>query len=271
MKKLFKKILTAVAAGVFFLLPGAQAAEIDWQAGEITATASGADTPEGRNAIFKTVREDMRWAVDAVAVDEAANVGRLAENSMLIRERLLTLLDSLQIKTENRAGGSVTQTFRLPLYGISHSVINCALTSHTGNQPFAVPEGADKFLPAGKDAPKEPGVRQNAGDYSGVILDCRGRKFSPQLLPVIRNDRGDTVYSKDNLSKGDILSRGLAGYAATPEAAAGRVGDRPLFLRGLNVENGVIILRSEDSDLLLTINRYACFLQGGRVAILFGK
>ena len=73
------------------------------------------------------------------------------------------------------------------------------------------------------------------GGYTGVIVDARGLKITPCLLPVIYGQDGLGAYGAFLVSRADAVSVGVAAYAntAAPEALVSRVGKRPLVVKGL--------------------------------------
>ena len=73
----------------------------------------------------------------------------------------------------------------------------------------------------------------NAGGYTGVIVDARGLKVTPCLLPVIYGQDGLGAYGAFIVSRTDAEAVGVVSYATTakPAPLSGRVGKRPLVVK----------------------------------------
>jgi hypothetical protein len=75
----------------------------------------------------------------------------------------------------------------------------------------------------------------NAGGFTGVIVDARGLKITPCLLPVIYGEDGLGAYGAFLVARADAVDGGVAAYATTanPAALVERVGSHPLVVRAV--------------------------------------
>lgn len=83
---------------------------------------------------------------------------------------------------------------------------------------------------ASEEGPEAVGT---TGGYTGIIVDARGLKVTPCLLPVVYGEDGLGAYGAFLVSRSDVMAVGVAAYATTvaPEALSGRVGSRPLVVK----------------------------------------
>lgn len=74
-----------------------------------------------------------------------------------------------------------------------------------------------------------------AGGYTGVIIDARGLKVTPALIPVIYGEDGLGAYGAFQVSRNDAIAKGVAAYATTaaPQALRNRVGNLPLTVKAV--------------------------------------
>ena len=108
------------------------------------------------------------------------------------------------------------------------------------------------------------------GDYTGLIVDCRGLELQPVMSPVIRNSNGTKIYGHKNLDIDKVISMGMADYADN-SINASRAGDKPLVVRAVALENfnSNPVVAISDSNKILIENYASKFLKDLKVVFLF--
>lgn len=108
------------------------------------------------------------------------------------------------------------------------------------------------------------------GDYTGLIVDCRGLELQPVMSPVIKNINGTKIYGHKNLDIDRIIREGMADYI-DDTVHVERAGNHPLFVKALSVEdfNSNPVLSISDSNRVLIENHATKFLKDLKVVFLF--
>jgi len=108
------------------------------------------------------------------------------------------------------------------------------------------------------------------GDYTGLIVDCRGLELQPVMSPVIVNSNGTKIYGHKNLDIDKVISEGMADYIDDTEHVD-RAGTNPLVVRAVGVQNfnSNPVLAIPDSNRVLIENYATKFLKDLKVVFLF--
>ena len=127
------------------------------------------------------------------------------------------------------------------------------------------------------DTPRTQMVRRSVeeyasaaeGDYTGLIVDCRGLDLQPVMSPVIKNENGTKIYGHKNLDIDKIIAQGVADYIKDP-ANVERAGVNPLVVRAVRVDdfNSNPVVSLVDSNRILIENHVTRFLQDYKVVFL---
>lgn len=107
------------------------------------------------------------------------------------------------------------------------------------------------------------------GDYTGLIVDCRGLGLQTAMSPVIKNINGSKIYGHKNLDIDKIIAMGIADYVNDPQNVE-RAGINPLVVRAIRVDdfNSNPVVSLVDSNRILIENRATKFLQDLKVVFL---
>ncbi len=107
------------------------------------------------------------------------------------------------------------------------------------------------------------------GNFTGLIVDCRGLGLAPVMSPVIFNTNGTKIYGHKNLDPDKINSQGMVDYAKSLDGVA-RAGDNPLVVKAVRLENfnSCPVLTIADSNLVLIENYATKFLKNLKVVFL---
>ena len=108
------------------------------------------------------------------------------------------------------------------------------------------------------------------GDYTGLIVDCRGLDLQPVMSPVVKNVNGTKIYGHKNLDIDRVIREGMADYINDTENVD-RAGVNPLVVKAVSVENfnSNPVLNIPDSNRVLIENHATKFLSDLKVVFLF--
>ena len=108
------------------------------------------------------------------------------------------------------------------------------------------------------------------GDYTGLIIDCRGLGLQPVMSAVVKNTNGTKIYGHKNLDIDKIISMGVADYISDEDSFQ-RAGANPLVVKAVAVENfnSNPVLAIPDSNRVLIENHATKFLKDMKVVFLF--
>ena len=201
-------------------------------------------------------------------------------SSTPVRQRLQLARKST---SESRSVESIpSTTYRSPLTRMSFQPLDEMILQNVQANVFTVQEPTNlqpapsSQIPYDTLTPKP--VRRSVaeyaslakGDYTGLIVDCRGLGLQPVMSAVIKNTNGTKIYGHKNLDIDRIIREGLADYIIDEESV-GRAGDNPLVVRAVAVEdfNSNPILSIPDSNRVLIENYATKFLKDMKVVFLF--
>ena len=108
------------------------------------------------------------------------------------------------------------------------------------------------------------------GDYTGLIVDCRGLELQPVMSPVIENVNGTKIYGHKNLDIDRVIREGMADYSVDLENV-NRAGSNPLVVKAVSTKNfnSNPVLNIPDSNRVLIENYATKFLGDLKVVFLF--
>ena len=110
------------------------------------------------------------------------------------------------------------------------------------------------------------------GNYTGLVIDCRGMELQPVMSPVVKNSNGTKIYGHKNLDIDKIIEMGMADYVSNVDSVE-RAGDNPLVVKATAVENfnSNPVLEIPDSNRVLIENHATKFLPELKVVFLFDE
>ena len=111
---------------------------------------------------------------------------------------------------------------------------------------------------------------QAKGNYTGLVVDCRGLKLKTIMSPVIINSNGTPIYGHKNIDPEKIITTGIVAYVKQLSEVA-RAGSNPLIVKaiGLEYDNSTPVLSLTDSNRVLIENHATKFLKDLKVVFLF--
>ena len=299
MKKCLKmlRICGLMAAVMLLSAVSAFAAETDWNASVITVEGMGIPPANAYNAVQARMLARRAAMVDAyrqiaeavkgVNVDSETTV----ENMMILSDRTTTRVNALvqgaRIVDEHVIPeGGYAVKMQVPLFGVSNSVASAVMERPTKMEAFPpqVPSVAPSTssisvkvdvtptvskLPT--EQPKSISLPEGraAGNFTGLIVDCRGLGLKPVMSPVIKNANGTPIYGYKNLDYDKVISSGMAGYTEDITNSP-RAGSNPLVVRAVSLENhnGNPVISVADANRVLMENNVTKFLDKTNVVFV---
>ena len=168
-------------------------------------------------------------------------------------------------------------TYRSPLSRMSVPSLDALIMQKLEANAYTVTTPVVETVQAAYDAPQQvikKSVEEYAsaaqGDYTGLVVDCRGLGLQPVMSPVIENVNGTKIYGHKNLDIDKVIALGMADYALDDEGLA-RAGEKPIVVKAVAVKNfnSNPVLNIPDSNRILIENHATKFLSDLKVVFLF--
>lgn len=147
-------------------------------------------------------------------------------------------------------------------------------------QMLAVPASKPADKPAEKTPEKTPEKAPDAvakadpktpadGEGTGLVIDARGLKLMPALLPRVLDETGKPLYTVDSLSVEARKTTGVAAYVQTLEEArkSMKAGEKPMVVKAAKANGADVLLPQDEAKKLISMN--PPFLAQGKVVIVF--
>ncbi|MCR5834500.1 MAG: hypothetical protein K6G55_07630 [Selenomonadaceae bacterium] len=172
------------------------------------------------------------------------------------------------ITTENFDDNTNTQNY--PNGGYIMPIDNSKSPLERLSTDTTIVKGVTETNPVVKKKSVEEYAAQAKGNYTGLIVDCRGLNLQPVMSPVILNTNGTKIYGHKNLDVDKIVTSGMVDYV-TDLNAVDRAGSNPLTVKAVKLENfnSNPVLSIEDSNSVLIENHATKFLKDLKVVFLF--
>jgi len=103
---------------------------------------------------------------------------------------------------------------------------------------------------------------------TGLVIDARGLKVTPSLMPRVLGDDGKALYSIDSLSADARKTSGVASYVQSLDDAnkSLKAGEKPLVIKATAATGSDLKLSADDAKKLAALN--TSFLADGKVIIV---
>jgi len=237
---------------------------IDWTQGIVRVTGSGAPPDRGSAAHKRLMAEraatadayrQLAEAIHGVRVDAETLVRDYMTESDVIRTKVSGLIKGAQkVNTRYLSDGSMEVDMVVKLYN------QAGLSGVIQPQKNRVPPPPVELQPDPKP-----------GEYTGIIVDCRGLGLQPAMSPAILNQSGGEVYIGNLPVDPDfVVNNGIVGYSRALNDARqnARVGKNPLIIKGLNVSGrhkADVVISEKDSRILLGLQASYQVLEKAKV------
>lgn len=275
----------------------AAAAGVDWGTATITVTGTGVAPATARTAAQARMLAKRAAVVDAyrqlaeevqgVQVDSESTVANMMVVSDVTKTKVSALVKGAQIVSEQYLpDGAYEVTMSIPMFGVGSSLAGAVMERPAAVETFPAPvasvpaaapsvrvdvtvaPGTTPAVPQGSSAASAP-AGQAIGNFTGVIVDCRGLGLNPVMSPVIKNANGQPIYGYKNLNYDKVIANGMADYA-TDMSMAARAGRNPLIVKAVRLDNhnGNPVLSVADANRVLIENGATGFLDNTNVVFL---
>ena len=223
---------------------------INWSEGLIRVTGTGTPPDRGSAAQRRLMAEraavadgyrQLAEAIQGVRVDAETVVKDYITESDTVRTRVSSLIREAQ-KTDRRfmPDGTVEVDMMIKLYNAQ------GLSGILQPQKNPTP-------PAPVEVPADP----NPGEYTGLIIDCRGMGLQPAMSPAILNQTGGELYIGHLPINPDyVINNGIVAYTTTLQDARQheRAGKNPLIVKAVAVSGNFradAVLAEKETRLIL--------------------
>jgi hypothetical protein len=265
-----KIILAGIAAATTITMaqiqPVAGKGSIDWGNRTVTAVGIGAPNPAmpevtARPMAIRAARDvALRNALELIKGIQM-NSSTTVENFMVQSDQIRTSVEGYIRKFEASeprymSDKTIEITVTIPM---DAALAEAVLPSSIQAQPLA-------SVPAVQVA--------KAQNFSGLIIDARGMGAIPALVPKILDEDGKEVYGSAYVSREWAVKWGMAGYAKTPQQAAGlrdRIGTTPGMIKAVKATGASrcdLVISNRDALEVRAAAKSMKFLSDCRVIII---
>lgn len=276
------KLLGVLLAAMIVSIATAAEASTDWNANVIQvkavapyptmATNSAEAEYRARTAAMAIARRDLLAEVKGIQIDSTTTVENGMLTSDLIVQKVSGLLRGARVVSEGATAGGYEVVMELPLFGSQNSLASAVIerTPTQTVEPFPTP--APTYTPPVPTyTPPAPTYKPStSGNYTGLVIDCRGFSLKPVMSPVIFDANYRTIYGHKYLDIDKVIRDGMASYARDLSEAY-RAGSNPLVVRAIGIDdlNADPVISMEDTDRVLYENESSHFLEDTAVVFLY--
>ena len=163
-------------------------------------------------------------------------------------------------------------TMAVPIFGVDGVASTVISQLPRPTQPESFPQPVPDVTPS---VPANlPTYAENTpdgkafGNFTGLIIDCRGKALKPAMSAIIMNDQRQPIYGYKNLDIDKVISNGMIGYAYDTNNVA-RVGANPLIIKAVGVDKtSNAIVSTADANRILIENERTHFLDNTSVVFV---
>ena len=291
LKKVFRLLMSMLVILVFSMSSVFAADNVDWNNSTITVIGTGVQPNNAvnpaqarmlaRRAAVADAYRQLAESIKGVNVDAETTVENMMVTSDIIRTKVSACIQGAQVVSEKEIpGGGYEVTMTVPLFGVSNSIAQAVMPKPTVVEPMPTP--VPEVIPSVPSGSLQGGTivyttidrggkspMEAIGGYTGVIIDCRGLGLNPVMSPVIKNDKGMSIYGHKNLNYDKVVSDGMVGYASNVNQAT-RAGSHPLIIKAIKLtdHNANPVITAADANRILIENGTSNFLNDTKVVFL---
>ena len=254
-----KKILPLFLALAMFFLAVPAIAATNIADGVIRATGMGEKTtnsPLGFRAATADAYRQLVEEINGVQITADTTVKNSVTADDTIRLKVVGFLKGARvIERKKDEQGRYYVTVEVKVYG-ENSLAEAVL-----------PEGMlTPFLASSEFSKVTPTVK---GDYTGVIIDCRGLDLQTAMAPGIFSQKGKLVYGREHFPHDFVIKHGYVAYS-TGNSSTERAGDNPLIIKALSLKGKNVnpIISDDDARRIIDENTQSGFLAKGNVVFI---
>lgn len=219
-------------------------------------TESAAD---GYSEAVMAAYNDGMNKVDDIRIDGKATVQSASSNSAVKAKVKSALKDAKIAKYFRDDQGAYHVVVEIPVYGSS------------GLMEVLVPQVKESKIPTleALKLSNSADTYSAKGDYTGLVVDCKGLSVNTAVAPAIVSSSRKVVYGIENMNRDKVVAHGLVDYAGSLKDTD-RAGKNPLVVKAVSVSEHNTRVAVSDLDLvkILSENAVSEFLSEGKVVFL---
>lgn len=252
---------------------------VDWTENKVTAIGTGVAPSNALNAAQARMLarraaivdgyRNLAETVKGVNIDGETTIEMNMVTNDTVTSKVTAFIQGARIVSERAtADGGYEVTLEVPMFGVSNSLAGAVMQKPAEKEAFPAVSSLAGSLASDPTAYASATV-QKEGNYTGLIVDCRGLGLQPVMSPVIKNASLQPIYGYKNLDYDVVVAKGMAGYA-TDMSKASRAGARPLVVKPVRLDghNANPVLSNADADKVLVENAATHFLDQTNVVFL---
>jgi hypothetical protein len=225
-------------------LPRIQTDTIDSEHFTDTAT----NLSEARNISYQRAkssnRSKMNLAIERILLDENYNLGEYINENPSLREKIIEYFNELpEVESKKLEKNKMILTSSIDILGTNNLISKFYLEIGGSDIPVLV-----DHLPS--------------EEYSGIVIDARGTKFTPSLFPKIQTEYGTDIFNRKIANPSSVQEFGMVSYLNNPKSQElnKRVGKNPYWvvpvsIVGKNKTNLVISYEEAKKILASPVSR----------------
>jgi hypothetical protein len=240
---------------------------IDWGKRSVTAVGIGAPNPAFPEVTARPMA--IRAARDVALRNALELIKGLQMTSTTTVENFMVSNDQIRSSVE----GYIRKFEASEPKYMSDKTIEITVTIFMDN------ELANTLLPSTISAapvqiPGPSVAIAQAVNFTGLVIDARGTGVIPAMIPKIVDEDGKEIYGSAYVSREWATKWGMAGYAKTPEQAAGyrdRIGAQPGMIKAIKSTGASrcdLVISNSDANNIRAAAKTMKFLSDCRVIIL---
>ncbi len=194
--------------------------------------------------------------VKGIRINGATEVGDYAGKNDIIMSKIESMVNSAHvIKKEYFSDGTVEVTTQMNLRG--------------GFAQLVLPGEIKPLESIRTMAP----VHVSPSVFTGLVIDARGLRIRPVMVPKILDEDAREVYGSAFVSREYAVQKGMSGYSKDLAAAQSnqRVADHPVTVKGLRTigaEHSDVVISNTDAHRLRSASENLSFMRKCRVIIV---
>jgi len=222
------------------------------------------------------VTDILKIALSTLQYDDSYAVGEIISQRPEIENKIMkSIREKTMIKQHYLTDGSTEYLHVLPLTGEIMALLMPLQQPVQYVVPMLCPCCGQQW-PDAKSVPDDITLvpkQTETSDFTGVVIDCRGKLLNPCLFPRIMTEQGKLVYSIDFALHHKVIDNGLVQYVTNEGSLVSRAGRNPLMLNAKEVTGSrstIIIISDQDAIRVHGSKGIVQLLKECRVVILFG-
>ena len=212
-------------------------------AGKATAPNPGIKRSQAKVAARVVALRNLAETINGVAIESLTAVSDSVLDTDAIKASVSGMVKGArELKVEYDEYNNCTITMGVPIFGVTSAASAVLPKLPQPAQKESFPAPVPNVVPAAPvTLPNVPTYAENTpqgkafGNFTGVIIDCRGLGLKPGMSAIIMNDQRQPIYGYKNLDIDKVIANGMVGYAYDTVNVA-RTGSNPLIIKAVGVD-----------------------------------